>query len=42
MFAIPFITLTIQALVLLFVFPYETPKYLLLKGKDDEARELIS
>jgi len=42
MFAIPFITLTIQALVLLFVFPYETPKYLLLKGKYDEARELIS
>jgi len=25
----------------LFVFPYETPKYLLSKGQDGEARRLI-
>ena len=42
MFATPLLTLSIQAMVLLFVFPYETPKYLLLKGKEDEARKLIS
>jgi hypothetical protein len=31
----PQIMLIVQSLVLLFVFPYETPKYLLLKGKDE-------
>jgi hypothetical protein len=35
------ITLVIQTVVLLFVFPYETPKYLLSKKKDGEARRLI-
>jgi len=33
--------LVIQTVVLLFVFPYETPKYLLSKGQDGEARRLI-
>jgi hypothetical protein len=31
-FGIPFVTLSLQTIILLFVFPYETPKYLLLKG----------
>jgi hypothetical protein len=29
------ITLVIQTLVLILVFPYETPKYLLLKGREE-------
>jgi hypothetical protein len=31
----------IQTLILLFVYPYETPKYLLLNKRDEEARKLV-
>ncbi len=41
MFGIPFLGLTVQILVLLFAFPFETPKYLLLTGQETEARKLI-
>ncbi len=34
LYGFPEITVLIQTLVLLFVYPYETPKYLLLKGRD--------
>ena len=33
--------MTIQTLVLLFVFPYETPKYLLSVKEDEKAKKLI-
>lgn len=41
LYGFPEITILIQTLVLLFVYPYETPKYLLSVGKEDEARTLI-
>ena len=41
MFGIPFVGLAIQAVVLLMVFPFETPKYLLLKGDELGARKMI-
>lgn len=31
----------IQSFFFLFIFPYETPKYLLMVDKEDEARKLI-
>lgn len=40
-YAFPQITLILQSLLLLFVFPYETPKYHLMRGEDAEARALI-
>ena len=30
-----------QTLILLFVYPYETPKYLLSLVKEEEARKLL-
>lgn len=30
-----------QSLILIFVYPYETPKYLLSLGKEEEARKLL-
>lgn len=41
LFGFTLITVALQTVVLLFVFPYETPKYLLLKGRNDEARQLV-
>lgn len=41
MFGFPLVSILIQTFLLLFVFPYETPKYLLLNGRENEARELI-
>lgn len=38
----PLIPLILQTIVLLFVFPYETPKYLLLHHHKKKARELIA
>jgi hypothetical protein len=32
-FGFPIITIVIQTIVLIFVFPYETPKYLLLQNR---------
>jgi hypothetical protein len=31
----------VQSLLLIFVFPYDTPKYLLLKGDEAKAREVL-
>lgn len=41
-FGFPLITLVLQTLILLFVFPYETPKYFLLHHQKSKARELIA
>jgi MFS family permease len=38
----PLLTILIQTFILLFVFPYETPKYLYEKGERQKAGELIS
>lgn len=35
LFGFPEITIAIQSLLLIFVFPYETPKYLLSIGKEE-------
>ena len=40
-FGLTLVTVVVQTLMLIFVFPFETPKYLLLKGKEQEARKLI-
>ena len=32
-FAFPFLTVLLQTVMLLWVFPYETPKYLLINGQ---------
>jgi hypothetical protein len=32
-FGVPQIVIMIQTILLIFVFPYDTPKYLLLKGR---------
>ncbi len=37
----PLITVSIQTFVLIYIFPYETPKYLISKGDKDEAKKLI-
>lgn len=34
-FGLPELTIAIQTVMLLFVFPYETPKYLLSMGKEE-------
>jgi hypothetical protein len=38
---LPEITIALQSFTLLFVFPYETPRYLLSIRKEEEARKLI-
>ena len=35
------ILIIIQILVIIFVFPYDTPKYLLKNNKTDQARKVI-
>lgn len=40
-FGLPEITIAIQTVTLIFIFPYETPRYLLSVGKEEEARKLI-
>jgi hypothetical protein len=37
-FGFPLITLIIQTLILIFVFPYETPKYLLINKRKQDAK----
>lgn len=37
-FAFPLLTISLQTFLLRFVFPYETPKYLLQKNRENEAR----
>lgn len=41
LYGLPLIPMIVQIIVLIFVFPYETPKYLLSIGKEEEARQLI-
>ena len=41
-FGLPLVTLIVQTIILLFVFPYETPKYYLLHHQKSEAKELIA
>lgn len=40
-FGFPLITVSFQTIIFLFVFPYETPKYLISKGEKQKAKELI-
>lgn len=42
MFVFPIITSLIQLYNLKFNYPYETPKYLVIQNKDDEAKELLA
>lgn len=42
MFVFPIITSLIQLYNLKFNYPYETPKYLVLQNKDNEAKELLA
>lgn len=42
MFGLPLVTVSIQTIILLFVFPYETPKYFLLHHQKSKAKDLIS
>ena len=41
-FGLPQVVILIQAIVLLFVYPYETPKYHLTLGEEEEAKNLIA
>lgn len=41
-FGFPMIALVVQSLLLLFVFPYETPKYFLMHHQKSKARDLIA
>ena len=41
-FGLTQVTILVQTLILIFVYPYETPKYLLSIGKEEEARKLIT
>lgn len=34
--------IVIQALVLIFVYPYETPKYHLARGEEEEAKKILA
>jgi hypothetical protein len=40
-YAFPQLIIIFQTIFLLFVFPFETPKYLLLLGQEAEAKALI-
>jgi MFS family permease len=40
-FGFTLLTILIQTIVLLFIFPYETPKYLLLNNRKEDAKALI-
>lgn len=42
LYGFPEVTIFLQSLILLFVFPYETPKYHLMEGKEEEAKKLIA
>ncbi len=41
-FGLPLITVSIQTVILLFVFPYETPKFFLLHHQKTKAHDLIA
>lgn len=41
-FGLPQVVIVVQILLLLFAFPYETPKYHLSVGEEEEARKLIT
>ena len=40
-FAIPLLVILTQSIVLLCIFPYETPKYLLQQGQEEKAIEIL-
>ena len=40
-FGFPLVTIAIQSFILIYVFPFETPKYLLMQNKQEEAEQLI-
>lgn len=37
----PQLVILVQSLLLIFVFPYDTPKELLLRGDEEKAREVL-
>ena len=41
-FGFPLLIICLQSFVLLYIYPFETPKYWLLAGNEAEARRLIS
>lgn len=41
-FGLPQVVIVIETLLLLFAFPYETAKYQLLVGQEEEAKKLIA
>lgn len=41
-FTVPGITAALRILLLTFVFPYDTPRYLVLKGDEDKARQILA
>lgn len=41
MYGFPIITCALRTLVFLFFFNFETPSYLVMKGKDEESKEII-
>ena len=40
-FGVPEVTILIQSIMLIYVFPYDTPKYLFLQNNPKEAERLI-
>lgn len=41
-FGFPIVTCAIQLYKLKYVYPYDTPKYLVLQAKEQEARDLLA
>lgn len=41
-FGLPLVFIVIQSLILLFVFPFETPKYFLMHHQKSKAKDLIA
>jgi hypothetical protein len=40
-FGFPLVTLVMQSMLMAWIFRYETPKYLIENGRDQECRELL-
>lgn len=41
LFGLPLVVLVLQTVLIIFVYPFETPKYLLLKNRKQEALQLL-
>jgi hypothetical protein len=41
-FGFPLLTILLQQILLMTIFTSETPKYLLVKGRNEEAKEVIA